>query len=162
MKDGTLALQPEEGEALWQPLPSTGFVINKITPDNSPYDNFSTGIQVLEPGAHIRRHAHARAHEFLFCYAGTGYAELDGTRHEVVPETLIMIGRGVQHLVQNTSDVQMRLLWFISPAGLEEWFRAIGRPKRDGEPQPPPFDRPPDIKAIQDRMHFVRPDNSDQ
>jgi len=157
MVGGTFALQPEEGEGHWQPLPSTGFIISKVTPDNSPYDNFSTGIQVLQPGAHIRRHAHARAHEFLFCYAGHGYAELGAERHEVVPESLLMIGRGVQHLVQNTSAVQMRLLWFISPAGLEEWFRAIGKPRRPGDLQPPPFERPADVKAIQDRMHFVRP-----
>jgi mannose-6-phosphate isomerase-like protein (cupin superfamily) len=157
MKDGILVLQPDEGEGHWQPLPSTGYIISKVTPDNSPYDNFSTGIQVLEPGAHIRRHAHARAHEFLFCYAGSGYAELDDTRHEVMPETLMMIGRGVQHTVFNTCDTQMRLLWFISPAGLEEWFRAIGRPRTPGEATPAAFERPADVAAIQDRLYFVRP-----
>ena len=52
-KGVAMVLGPEDGEALWQPLPSRGYVINKITPYNSPYDNFSTGIQVLEPGAHI-------------------------------------------------------------------------------------------------------------
>ena len=57
-------------------MPSTGFVTNKINPYNSPYDSFSTGIQVLEPGAHIRRHAHERQHELLFCYAGHGRAAL--------------------------------------------------------------------------------------
>ena len=29
----------------------------------------SLGIQVLEPNAHIRRHAHERQHEALFCCA---------------------------------------------------------------------------------------------
>src|SRR5271166_4624464 len=60
-----IALGPEDGESLWQPLPSTGYVINKLNPYNSPYDAFSTGLQVLEPGAHVRRHAHERSHELL-------------------------------------------------------------------------------------------------
>jgi hypothetical protein len=64
-----IVLGPEEGESLWQPLPSTGYVINKINPYNSPYDSFSTGVQVLEPGAHVRRHAHERSHELLFVTA---------------------------------------------------------------------------------------------
>ena len=153
----TIVLQPDEGEGLWQPQPSTGYVISKVTPDNSEYVNFSTGIQVLEPGARIRRHAHARAHEFLFCYAGDGYAEIGGATHPVAPETLLMIGRGVQHMVFNNGAAQMRLLWFISPAGLEEWFRAIGRPRQAGEPMPSAFSRPADVAGIQDRLHFVRP-----
>ena len=50
-KGTALVLGPEEGESFWQPLPSTGYVINKFNPYNSPYDTFSTGLQVLEPGA---------------------------------------------------------------------------------------------------------------
>jgi hypothetical protein len=50
-KGTALVLGPEEGESFWQPSPSTGYVINKFNPYNSPYDTFSTGLQVLEPGA---------------------------------------------------------------------------------------------------------------
>jgi len=157
-KGDVIVLGPEEGEALWQPLPSTGYVINKINPYNSPYDTFSTGIQVLEPGAHIRRHAHERCHELLFCYAGRGYAEIDGRRYEIAPETMILVGRGLQHKVINTGDGQMRLLWFIAPPGLEDWFRAIGRPRRAGEPLPAPFERPANVEVIQAQQRFIRPD----
>ena len=73
-----IVLGPEDGESYWQPLPSRGYVINKINPYTSPYDDFSIGIQVLEPGAHIRRHAHERSHELLFCFRGTGSAEIAG------------------------------------------------------------------------------------
>src|SRR5947209_13286895 len=50
-KGSFIVLGPEEGESLWQPLPSRGYVTNKLNPYTSPYDLFSTGIQVLEPGA---------------------------------------------------------------------------------------------------------------
>ncbi len=157
-KGTAIVLGPEDGEALWQPLPSTGYVINKITPYNSPYDDFSVGIQVLEPGKHVRRHAHERSHEILFCYRGTGYADVDGKEYPLAPESMVLVGRGVQHKVVNTGADQMRLLWFISPAGLEDWFRAIGRPRASGEPRPPEFDRPGNIEAIQAQQRFIRPD----
>ena len=44
------------------------------------------GLQVLEPGAHIRRHAHERSHELLFCYRGIGQADIEGHLHEVCPK----------------------------------------------------------------------------
>jgi mannose-6-phosphate isomerase-like protein (cupin superfamily) len=153
-----IALGPEDGESLWQPLPSIGYVINKINPYNSPYDAFSTGLQVLEPGAHIRRHAHERSHELLFCYQGAGYADIEGQHYDVRAETMILIGRGLQHKVINTGTEQMRLLWFIAPAGLEDWFRAIGRPRGAGEPLPVPFERPANIEMIQAQQRFIRPD----
>src|SRR6266404_6189158 len=156
-KGVSLVLAPQDGESLWQPLPSTGYVTNKITPYNSPYDAFSVGIQVLEPGMHVRRHAHERSHEILFCYRGNGYAEIDRRRHALVEETTILIGRGVQHLVANTGADEMRLLWFISPAGLEDWFRAIGRPRQPGDARSQPFERPTDVDAIQARQRFIRP-----
>ena len=50
----------------------------------------------------------------------------------------------------------MRLLWMIAPAGLEDWFRAIGRPRQPGEVMPPPFQRPADVAEVQARMRFIR------
>ena len=157
-KGTAMVLGPEEGELFWQPLPSTGYVINKFNPYNSPYDTFSTGLQVLEPGAHVRRHAHERSHELLFCYRGTGEADIEGKLHDIRPETMILIGRGLQHKVTNTGMEQMRLLWLITPPGLEDWFRAIGRPRRAGEPLPAPFDRPAHVETIQAQQRFIRPD----
>ena len=157
----TVVLGPEDGEALWQPKPSTGYIVNKLNPYNSPYDSFSTGLQVLEPGTHIRRHAHERQHEILFCYRGSGYAEIgeDRTRHELAEESMMLIGRGVQHKVVNTGAGQMRLLWIISPPGLEDWFRALGRPKQPGDSQAPVFERPSNIEEIQARQRFIRGDD---
>ncbi|MFN3348033.1 cupin domain-containing protein [Pseudorhodoplanes sp.] len=152
----TLVLGPEDGESIWQPKPSTGFIVNKINPYNSPFDNFSTGLQILEPGAHIRRHAHERQHEILFCYRGEGYAEIGEDRHELAEESMMLIGRGVQHKVVNTGTGQMRLLWIISPPGLEDWFRALGRLKQPGDGEAPVFERPANIAEIEKQQRFVR------
>jgi hypothetical protein len=45
----------------------------------------------------------------------------------------------------------------MMPAGLEDWFRAIGRPRQLGEPVPEPFERPAEIGDIMRQQRFVPP-----
>jgi hypothetical protein len=71
---------------------------------------------------------------------------------------MILIGRGLQHKVTNAGTEQMRLLWLITPPGLEDWFRAIGRPRTTGETPPASFDRPAHVELIQAQQRFIRPD----
>ena len=151
---------PKRATATGSPLPSTGHITAKITPYTAPYDDFASGIQVLEPGAAIREHGHQRAHELIFVYQGTGHAIIDGERYELRPETLIVVGRRVLHYLENEGDDQMRMLWVIFPPGLEDWFRAIGRPRTPGDGPPPVFDRPDNVKDIQDRQKFLRPEDA--
>ena len=154
-KGVSLVLGPEEGLSYWQPRPSTGYVTVKVSPYNSPHDLISAGVQVLEPGASVRRHAHERSAEILFVYDGEGKAEVDGTWHRVRQGSTLMVGRYVQHYVENDGAVPLKLFWAIMPSGLEDWFRALGRPRTPGEPAPEPFDRPHNIEEIQRRMRFV-------
>jgi hypothetical protein len=41
------------------------------------------------------------------------------------------------------------------PSGLEDWFKALGRPRKAGDPAPAPFDRPENVSDIQKQMRFV-------
>ena len=50
------------------------------------------------------------------------------------------------------------MMWVIFPPGLEDWFRAIGKPRMPGEETPEPFERPKNVAAIQDQQRFVRAD----
>ena len=63
---------PDEGESHWQPQPSEGYVTMKLTTETMPYDSFTSGIQVLPPGCHVREHGHQQNHELIFIYEGTG------------------------------------------------------------------------------------------
>ena len=154
-KGPAIVLGPEDGDSYWQPLPSRGYSTVKLSPYNCPFDTFAAGTQLLEPGAAIRKHGHQRQHELLFVYEGQGHAEIDGTRYPLVPETTIIVGRNVQHLLVNDGPGPMRLHWVIFPPGLEDWFAAIGKPRRPGEPMPEPFERPDDVGEIQRRQKFA-------
>lgn len=155
----SFVLGPDDGDSYWQPLPSTGYITSKFTPYNTPYDTFATGMQVLEPGASVREHAHERSHELIFVHRGRGYVEIDGERHDLEEGSMMLLGRRCQHRLCNTSDEPMKLMWVIFPPGLEDWFAAIGRKRNPGDPAPEPFERPADVEAIQDRQRFVRPDD---
>lgn len=154
----TIVIGPEDGDSFWQPIPSSGFITNKITPYNSPYDSFSSGIQVLEVGSSVRQHAHERSHELIFIYEGEGYAEIDGDNYDLKQGSMMVIGRGTDHMIFNTGNDQLKMMWVIFPPGLEDWFKAIGKPRIPGEPGPKPFDRPSNISEIQQRQRFVHQD----
>jgi len=146
---------PEEGTSYWQPLPSTGYATVKLHPGNSPINYLSAGIQVLEPGTHVRNHAHQRNDELLFVYEGTGRGIVDGKTYPLSPGSLIAVGRYVEHIVHNDGPGQMKIFWVFAPPGLEDWFAAIGKPRKPGEPMPAPFARPEDVAEVQKRLKFV-------
>lgn len=148
---------PDEGESLWQPLPSRGYVTVKLTPANTPYDNFSSGIQVLPPGCHVRDHGHRQNHELIFIHQGTGVCTIESRTYPVAPGTTILFGRNAVHRIENTGTVDLQLFWVFFPPGLEDWFRAISRVRAPGETMPEAFPRPENVGEIQERMRFVVP-----
>lgn len=148
---------PEDGRSLWQPLPSRGHVVVKFSPANTPYDDFSAGIQVLPPGCHVREHGHRQNHELVFVYEGTGTVTIEGETTPLEPGSAVLFCRQARHRIDNTGATDMKLFWVFAPPGLEDWFEAIGRPRRTGEPMPPPFERPADVAEVQARLKFVPP-----
>jgi hypothetical protein len=49
------------------------------------------------------------------------------------------------------------MTWTYLPPGLDDFFAAIGRPRRPGEPAPEPFERPADVQAIEARTGYGPP-----
>jgi mannose-6-phosphate isomerase-like protein (cupin superfamily) len=148
---------PDEGESLWQPLPSRGYVTLKLTPENTPYDQFSVGTQLLPPGCQIREHGHRQNHELVFVQEGRGTVTIDDVTHPLETGSTVLFGRNARHWIENTGTTDLKLFWVFLPPGLEDWMRAIGRPRAPGEPMPPPFQRPEDVAEIQRRLKFMPP-----
>ena len=158
-KDG-LVLQPEDGKSFWQPMPANGYVTTKLTPDiwDGP---FSMGLQMVAPLSYIRQHSHDKHREVVFTWGGKGTVVVEGEEHPMVPGTVIALPSGVEHLFRNDSDTEdLKLVWIICPNGLEDFFEAVGRPRRPGEPAPANFARPDNVLEIEERTVFKsqRPD----
>ena len=144
-----VVVQPDEGPSYWQPVPANGHADPKLTPDKTGYPAVSMGYQTIPPGSRVREHSHGDQIELQICFRGRGHVLVDGTRHALVPGTACFLGYDVKHEIVNDSAEDLVMMWVITPHGLEEFFRSIGRPRIAGEPAPAPFARPSDVVAIE-------------
>ncbi|MFQ5773562.1 MAG: cupin domain-containing protein [Kiloniellaceae bacterium] len=148
--------QPDEGESFWQPVPANGYAEVRVSRRDSPtIKGFSSGVQVIAPGCHIREHQHDAHEELLFFFEGTGKAVVNGESHPVRPGTSVYLGPWNRHTIVNDGATDLKMLWVLMPGGLEDFFAAIGRPRRPGEPAPAPFPRPADVEEIEARTVFA-------
>ena len=137
-----VVVQPEQGASYWQPLPANGHADPKLTPATTGFEPLAMGYQTIAPGSRVREHSHGDQIELQICFRGRGRVVVDGVSHPLVPGTACFLGYEVKHEIINESDDELVMLWLVSPAGLEDFFKAIGRPRMPGEPAPTPFARP--------------------
>jgi quercetin dioxygenase-like cupin family protein len=141
--------QPDDGPSYWQPVPANGHADPKLTPDTTGFPALSMGYQTIAPGGHVREHSHGDQVELQVCFRGRGHVVVDGARHPLVAGTACFLGYDVKHEIVNDGPEDLVMLWVITPHGLEDFFKAIGRPRTAGEPAPTPFARPTDVVAIE-------------
>lgn len=153
-KGEKIVLQPDEGESYWQPMPANGYGTIKVSPKNCASNYVSMGVQVIAESGYVREHWHSRHEEILFCFEGQGEILVDGVAHPFVPGTTVYVGRWVRHKIVNTGRGDLKMTWTYLPPGLDEFFAAIGRPRRPGEPRPAPFPRPEDTLDAERRSGF--------
>jgi len=151
-------VQPGAGRSYWQPVPANGFIDVLMAPDMVAMEQkFGFGRQTVAPGCHVREHAHDRNEELIHVVSGRGRAVIEGEDHVMQPGSTFFLGRNRRHMFVNEGDSELVFLWLILPNGLETFFAAIGRERRDGEPHPMPFARPADVLAIEARTVFAPP-----
>ncbi|VXC43274.1 conserved hypothetical protein [Arthrobacter sp. 9V] len=64
----------------------------------------------LEPGGRAGLHTHSHTEEIWFFLKGSGYMELNGTRHDVSPGTLVLTPLHSQHAAWNTGNEQLEYI----------------------------------------------------
>jgi quercetin dioxygenase-like cupin family protein len=147
-----LVVQPEEGPSCWQPVPANGYADPKLFPANTQFEGLSMGFQTITLGSRVREHSHADQVELQICFQGKGHVVVDGVSHPLKPGTSCFLGYQTKHEIINDSDNDLVMLYVITPPGLEDFLKAIGRPRSKGEPTPGPFARPDDVVAIERAM----------
>ena len=144
-----VVVQPGGGPSYWQPVPANGHADPALFPANTGFGTLAMGYQTIAPHSRVREHSHGDQVELQICFRGRGHVNVDGVRHELVPGTACMLGYDVKHEIVNDTDDDLVMLWVITPPGLEDFFKAIGRTRTPGEPAPEPFARPTDVIAIE-------------
>jgi uncharacterized cupin superfamily protein len=75
------------------------------------------------PGTSVPPHIHPTQDEFIHVLEGELEVELDGQRQKAPAGSLVKMPRGTAHGYFNTSDEDVRCLFWVSPAGrLKELF----------------------------------------
>ncbi len=148
-----VVMQPGDGPSYWQPVPANGHADPKLYPGNTGFDALSMGYQTIAPASRVREHSHGDQVELQICFRGSGRVMVDGVAHKLTPGTACLLGYDVKHEIINDSAADdLVMLWVIAPPGLEDFFKAIGRPRSAGEPAPAPFSRPADVVAVERRL----------
>lgn len=149
------AIQPGEGESYWQPVPANGFVELAVAQAlNSDGPGFDAGIQEVAPGCFVREHVHLENEELIIVLDGEGTVSIDDTVHPMRHGTILYLAPGSRHRFDNIGDGPLRFCFVLTPGGVRDFFAAVGRPRERGENTPEPFDRPDDVKAIEQRTVF--------
>ena len=144
-----VVMQPGDGPSYWQPVPANGHADPKLYPGNTGFDGLSMGYQTIAPASRVREHSHGDQVELQICFRGSGRVMVDGVAHRLSPGTACLLGYDVKHELVNEGPDDLVMLWVITPPGLEDFFKAIGRPRIPGEAAPAPFARPTDVVAIE-------------
>ena len=155
-----LVIDRDEAETWWQPAPSHGTMNTILSPRNCPSNAFSVATQYIDEGMMIRPHAHERAEEILFIYEGHGTLTLEGRKIPVRDGSTCLVGRYVRHQLDNEYAGTMKVFIVVFPPGIEEGWRAIGKPRAWGEAAPPRYGREsiPNLPRILDDAGFAHPD----
>jgi quercetin dioxygenase-like cupin family protein len=147
-----VVVQPGQGPSYWQPVPANGHADPALYPANTRFAGLSMGSQTIASGGRVREHSHGGQIELQICFRGRGRVVVDGRSHPLVPGTACFLGWDVKHEIINEGSEDLVMLWVVSPPGLEDFFRTIGRPREAGAPAPEPFARPADVVAIERAM----------
>ena len=90
-------------------------------------ENLAVGTQQVMPGAGIPVHRHLRMDEAFFVLEGSGVLTLNDAPHTFEKGGTIFIPRNSWHGFSNP-DHELLLLWIMSPAGLDGFFRETCSP----------------------------------
>jgi oxalate decarboxylase/phosphoglucose isomerase-like protein (cupin superfamily) len=115
------------------------------------------GTQTVPRGGFVREHLHPNNEEVLHLISGRGRAVVEGKDYPLSPGVTIFVGKNRRHMFINDGQEELQWLWFFVPNGLEDFFRAIGRPRHLNELAPEPFTRPADVLEIERRTVFGPP-----
>jgi len=119
------ALGPDEGEHLIHFRDHGNIFIKLGAATGSP--NLAMGTQQVMTGAGIPIHRHLKMDEAFFVLEGSGGFVLNDVRHAIEKGGTIFIPRRSWHGFENP-DHDLLLLWMMTPAGLDGFFRETCSP----------------------------------
>jgi len=127
------ASPPGDGERLW----IVGDTMTLRATSETTGGNLVLLENLTAPGGGPPPHLHDREDEFFYVVDGTFEIRIGDELHPLGPGGVAYVPRGTVHCFRNTADTPSRILVGFTPGGIEDFFRAAGRPATDDGPAPP-------------------------
>jgi putative monooxygenase len=77
--------------------------------------NLSMGMAIVPPESRIPWHEHPEQQEIMIVIQGKGVAIIGDEEETVTPEIAFFVPEGVRHMVQNTGEEDLKIVWCYSP-----------------------------------------------
>ncbi|WP_109489453.1 cupin domain-containing protein [Occallatibacter savannae] len=119
------ALNPEQGEHLIH-FRDGGNIFIKVSAATGS-ERYAIGTQQITVGAGVPVHRHFEMEESFYVLEGSGFFILQDVRHAIQQGSTIFIPKNHWHGFANP-DHELLLLWIVSPAGLDGFFRETCSP----------------------------------
>lgn len=133
------ALDPGQGVEQWW-VRGNRFLFKAS--GNEVGSDFAVVETLLHPVAAAPAHVHDDTDEAIYVVEGELVLEVGDQRFETRVGSFAFLPRGIPHRYLPQEPGPVRVLWFLSPAGFENYWREIGDAVVEGEPPPQPT--PPD------------------
>jgi mannose-6-phosphate isomerase-like protein (cupin superfamily) len=92
----------------------TNYFVVLFAPQADGIDNIFV-IEIFQKGGKTPPNSHRIAHEFFFVLKGRGVAHADGRAVPLETGEALMLGPGVEHVVENTGEGKLYTLTAMSP-----------------------------------------------
>jgi mannose-6-phosphate isomerase-like protein (cupin superfamily) len=125
LPDPDLVRDPDEGE-VYLIGERRGRVTIKVSKRDHGIETLSLLTEDIVPGDGIPVHKHGGEEELIFIERGRGVLTFGDEEVDVVPGSMALVPRGVWHGLRNEDDDLLRMVFGYTPAGFEDYFRAIG------------------------------------
>lgn len=129
-----LVLEPGQGKHYW--VLGDLYIFKAVSAETK--EDYALIEIVVYPQTGSPPHIHRREDESFFIQSGELQFQIDGQTVVATAGTFVYSPKGQMHMFTNLSDRPARMLCWLMPAGLEQFFMEIGTPADDPTAAPPP------------------------
>lgn len=134
-KQNPITVSEQEGEY----ISVVGDTYRIVVSGKQTNNDFAVIDMLVPPGGGPNPHAHAGFHESFYIMEGEIEVQSEAGTYTATKGSFVTIPKGgIVHMFKNKSNVVAHLLCTVTPAGLEEFFKEVGKPVKAGEFLPPP------------------------